>query len=447
MCLFALTALTALNASTALARNPSATAAPPTCSWELVWQHFQSVCKDPESNSLDLRKSADEADGVLFNFFLVHKKGRYEQIKAFDQTTTELSTKALKISEDVRKRAIRVVTAAAPENTWTLEERALATRIKTVSIRVADSTDPSCYALSDPGIPNAQYTQETHAITICPSLTRVHSELIAKGIAHELGHVISPCAMSRSLYQVAQETDTAAAINCLSPNSTDSDGTNDTTGTVLRSARQAIEAGFAVIDSSLNSESSELVRCGILQPMTAGKAMSPSSQEQFVKCALREHQPAYSAWLAQSKLGLEKMPRGLSKTQQKVIDGAKAETPALCFSKTDETYADSFAGQILARAVEESHLSAKDIGRYAYDFSAVACRNSDEPGYDFNTTNYPSAAERVRLLIETDSTMRKLGCEKDKRPLCAIEAGAFSRGNAHPSSSGTIPTNLNRPSR
>ncbi len=438
MCLFALTAL---------ARNPSAAAAPPTCSWELVWQHFQSVCKDPESNSLDLRKSADEADGVLFNFFLVHKSGRYEQIKAFDQTTTELSTKALKISEDVRKRAIRVVTAAAPENTWTLEQRALAARLKTVNIRVADATDPSCYALSDPGIPNAQYTQETHAITICPSLTRVHSELIAKGIAHELGHVISPCAMSRSLYQVAKETDTAAAINCLSPNQTDSDETDGATGAVQRSARQAIEAEFAVLDPNLNSEGSELVRCGILQPVMAGKAMSPSSQKQFIECAHREHQTAYSNWLAHSKLGLGKMPRGLSKAQQKIIDGATAETPELCFSKTDETYADSFAGQILARTVEESDLTAREISRYAFDFSAVACRNSFERGYDFNPTKYPSAAERVRLLIETESTMRKLGCEKDKRPLCAIEAGAFSGGNAQPSSSGTIPTNLNRPSR
>lgn len=396
--------------------------AKPICSWKLI----RPVCEDPKSNSLDLRKSPSEADGVLFNFFLVHKPGRYNQIKAFDTTTEKLRKNTLTISEEVRERAIRTVTGGAPQGEWTREQKAFVTRLKTVRFVVAESLDQTCTALKDPGIPNAAYTAETHTITICPSLTRVHSQMIASSLAHELGHSISPCAMSKSLYKISPGTDVTDVIHCLWPSP---DPENDEiTGQNVRIARQTLEAEFAVTNPELsaNSESAELIRCGILKPVASGDVKSPVAHRQFLKCALSQNQPDYSNWLAQSQLGSETMPKKLSPAQRKIIERAKSLNPAVCQSKTEETYADSFAGQVLARTVEEKDLSARTISQYAHDFSTVACRSKLEPGYDFTPTLYPSAADRVRLIIETDSTMQRLGCEKDLSPLCAIEPEAFS---------------------
>lgn len=393
----------------------------PTCSWKLI----RPVCEDPKSNSLDLRKSPSEADGVLFNFFLVHKPGRYNQIKAFDTTTEKLSKNTLTISEEVRERAIRTVTGGAPQREWTREQKAFVTRLKTVRFVVADSLDATCAALKDPGIPNAAYTAETHTVTICPSLTRVHSQMIASSLAHELGHSISPCAMSKSLYRVANHVDVTDVIHCLWP-SPDPEG-DEITGQNVRIARQTLEAKFAVTNPELssNSENAELIRCGILKPVTSGDAKSPMAHRQYLKCALLQHQTEYSDWLAQSQLGAETMPKKLSPAQRAIVERAKDLNPAICHSKTEETYADSFAGQVLARTVEEKDLSARTISQYAHDFSTVACRSLLEPGDDFTPTLYPSAADRVRLMIETDATMQKLGCEKDPSPLCTIEPNAF----------------------
>jgi len=403
--------------STASASDP----AKPTCSWKLI----RPVCEDPKSNSLDLRKSPSDADGVLFNFFLVHKPGRYNQIKAFDTTTEKLRKNTLSISEEVRERAIRTVTGGTPPREWTREQKAFVTRLKTVRFVAADSLDESCIALKDPGIPNAAYTAETHTITICPSLTRVHSQMIASSLAHELGHSISPCAMNKSLYKITSSADVTDVIHCLWPSP---DPENDEiTGQNVRIARQTLEAEFAVTNPELssNSESAELVRCGILKPVASGDVKSPVAHRQFLKCALSQHQADYSDWLAQSQLGIETLPKKMSAAQRKIIERAKSQNPAICQSKTEETYADSFAGQVLARTAEEKDLNARAISQYAHDFSTVACRSQLEPGYDFTPTLYPSAADRVRLMIETDATMQKLGCEKDPSPLCAIEPEAF----------------------
>lgn len=396
--------------------------AKPTCSWKLI----RPVCEDPKSNSLDLRKSPSEADGVLFNFFLVHKPGRYNQIKAFDTTTEKLRKSTLAISEEVRARAIRTVTGGAPQGEWTREQKAFVTRLKTVRFVAADSLDESCVALKDPGIPNAAYIAETHTITICPSLTRVHSQMIASSLAHELGHSISPCAMSKSLYKISSGTDVTDVIHCLWPSP---DPENDEiTGQNVRIARQTLDAKFAATNPELssNSENAELIRCGILKPVTSGDVKSPIAHRKFLKCALLQHQPDYSDWLARSQLGIATLPEKMSPAQRKIIEYAKSLNPAICQSKTEETYADSFAGQVLARTIEEKDLNTRTISLYAHDFSTVACRSQLEPGYDFTPTLYPSAADRVRLLIETDAAMHKLGCEKDPSPLCAIEAEAFS---------------------
>lgn len=393
----------------------------PTCSWKLI----RPICKDPKSDSLDLRKYPSEADGVLFNFFLVHKPGRYNQIKAFDSTTEKLEKAALKIAEEVRERAIRTVTGGAQKSEWTKEQLAFVTRLETVRIFVADSLDKTCAALKDPGIPNAAYTAETHTITICPSLTRVHSQMIVSSIAHELGHSISPCAMSKSLFKIASETDVTDIVRCLWPNlDPESD---EVTGENIQYARQTLESEFAVTDLELssNSENAELVRCGILKPVIAGDVNSPQAHRQYLSCALSQHQADYNNWIAKTLFGVETMPKNQSPAQQKLIEKAKALNPAFCHSKTEETFADSFAGQVIARTAEEKDLTAKAISQYAYDFTTVACRSQLEPGYDFMPTLYPSAADRVRLMIETEEVMQRLGCEKDLRPLCAIEAQAF----------------------
>src|SRR5690606_13686641 len=83
-------------------------------------EFFEARCQDDSQKPVDLRKDKTEADGVLFNYFLLGKKEHSDAIRLLNsEPSTEQNRRALELAEEMRKTAIAHVLGGRVEKDLT----------------------------------------------------------------------------------------------------------------------------------------------------------------------------------------------------------------------------------------------------------------------------------------------------------------------------------------
>ncbi|MDX9731696.1 MAG: hypothetical protein RBT63_07995 [Bdellovibrionales bacterium] len=410
----------------------------PTCSPAL----FERSCTDLSKAPLDLRKTRTETDGVLFNYFLLGKRTHARDLSNFSTKTTNANReRALKAGEEARKQALLYVTGGRPESEWSPETAALVLRIKTVAIRTSDAADTNCFSTAEEGLPQATYSAFEHSIGICPGMTKVPTDAIIAAVGHELGHAVSPCAMSRPLVRYKESSGDLGSCLLDEEWTSGGDENGEPLGmdTRLTTSLRDVEYGVAADLTNLKS----LLRCGAAELIPGSNVSDISFYRGFSRCMEDKYQTQYNQWLAWEALRRDKLPRTLTPREEVAVGEVRASTPYHCFRKCDEHFADSFGSHVLSQwgrdlnSTNQPNLNATRFKHAIHDLITVHCLGTINKRNMHDPILYPSDADRLSLQMQPKAAQELLGCTPPKRnTLCTLSEESFT-----PSS----PTNTSQP--
>ncbi|CAN5648994.1 hypothetical protein BH10BDE1_BH10BDE1_12270 [soil metagenome] len=361
----------------------------PTCSSEF----FQSSCHDDSKSPLDLRKSTSEANGVLFNYSLILQPDKTPLVAAFNTMPgKELQDRGLRVANETRAAAIRYVSGGAPESSWAPQVRIAVERLRLLKFRLSEPDSGDCFSTGDPGIPNAQYRYNEHVIGICPALLKIPTAELAATLAHEIGHSVSPCMMSKPLVKyIGANRDYGVDMN---PEGTDE----------LEKTNEALRVPSSQIGD-------------------------PPAYRTFNSCLDARYKTDYENWLSASTLRIEKMPRTLSPAWQKRIDDARAATPQRCYEKAEEHFADAFGSFAYDQWATTHELSRRETSTGLHFLINTKCAHEQNPGAIQFENNHASDADRLSLFLKPSGTAARVGCAIAKDALCSLSTGSYSAGD------------------
>ncbi len=393
---------------------------------------FADKCIDRSTQRLDLRKSRTEADGVIFNYFLVGKREHYAEIKAFNATApTELGKRAIKIAEDVRKSAIAYVTGNQPEATWSPEVASVAQRLRTVRFRIPEGSHSDCFAKGDAGIPRAAYTDGEHAIGICPGLVKSTSQELAASIAHELGHTVSPCTMQKALVKYLDtKPETGACLFRIGEGENRSLQDKELFGTAPISIPQ--KDGYAVDQDPESTDN--LIRCHAAVRLPASQLADPKFYQSFNACIDKRYQTDYENWMASELFYLDVMPKnfdtlpGTAREEwPKKIEALRQEVPFRCYVKNDEHFADSFGGMVYSKWGRSKDITPAQFERGLHSLTGIQCVEKTTQKIAMAAHIYPNTEDRIALHLKPNAAGDLLRCDAaPPSSLCSLSEDTFT---------------------
>lgn len=407
--------------------GPQALASKPLCTAEFL----SGPCEDLTRQPLDLRRNAKEADGVIFNYFRALNPKYSHEVRDFgEKTTPKLHSHTLQIAEDVRESALKFVTKGLPPDKISAENRAFAERLRTVRFRIRKNFSLECYETADPGVPNANYNPLEHTITICASSTRVTSQWIAATVAHELGHVISTCAMASSLIRFKEPND--AVDQCIFDKDVGGERAEDEEENWgARSVGYESEPRTYAVNHEPESMK-EFIRCDGVEVLPGSQIPNPSAYKKFNLCIDKKNANAYENWIAQSALKLEVMPKKMSSKWKALVDEAKATTSLRCFRKSEEQFADSFGGFVYSEWASAKKMSAEKFKLALNDLALIRCRERLTGEISLNRTLYTTPSERIEMIAHNPNTAKLLQCTLPSTSDCRLDENTFETTTESP---------------
>lgn len=402
----------------------------PICTPELLLRKLTNnrtlpACKDLSKSPLDLRKSKNEADGVLFNYALVGKPEHRSAIENFGRNASESDSKrALDIAQKARQYAIDYITGKRTEDTWSPETRKLVERITALDFRISELSDGDCYDQGDIGYPQAAYNGFDHTIGICASMAKTHSEGIFATVAHEIGHAISSCNMKRPL--VKYDEITTADARCLLT----LDGNNfDLHEEELEKEIWRIMRTYSGAKQGLDLDpenTSLLEKCGRAIKVEGSSIPEVTAFKTFDACATKRFEKDYQKFVAAKVFKWAELPPKLSPKFQALVDKFVNENPQSCYRKVEENFADAFSAHLVAlrHAKEFSQLSPqashKALSESVFDLTSTYCLERIEGRNLSNPHLYPNDRDRVLTYFTPPYTQNFLNCRDLDRSLCTL---------------------------
>lgn len=401
-------------------------------------------CQDYSQAPLDLRKHRDEADGVLFNYALVGKREHRSKIESFGRNASEQdANRALKLAEVARRHAIDYVTGKRSQDTWSNETRAIVERIKALKFRISELSDGDCYDHGDIGYPQAAYSPFDHAIGICASLAKTHSEGIFATIAHEIGHAVSTCNMKRPLvkYREIATEDSNCLLGHDSPSSLSEDEVMQESNALVRTYRE-IQLGLDL--DPANTDRYE--KCGVAERVKdSALPNGVSAFLAFDSCTTKKFQTDYRNYVAQRVFNWEELPLKLSGQFQAIADKFMSENPQSCYRKSEEHFADSFSAQVVAirfaaALPDRSTQSLKKAYRESvFDLTSTYCVGKLEGRNLSNRFLYPTDRDRVLSYFAPRYAQDLFNCQLKPGEVCELPKD--------PASYSSPPSSLPSPSK
>lgn len=419
----------------------------PVCSPELLLQKSVGdrkapVCRDLSKAPLDLRKTKDETDGVLFNYALVGKREHRQSIENFGREASSVDKKrAINIADEARRYAIDYITGKRDEATWSKETKALVERIKALEFRISELSDGDCYDYGDVGYPQAAYNSFEHTIGICASMAKTQSEGIFATVAHEIGHAVSSCNMKRPL--VKYDEITSEDTRCLlGLDESDSDlleeGLTPESRWVVRAHRD-VKQGL-----DLDPEKTDqLLKCGLAKRLEESSLTEVQAFKTFDDCTRKRFAADYRKYVAASTFHWDDLPAKLSPQFQAIADGFMKANPQSCYRKAEENFADTFSAHLVAlRHSKEFSHRPNEVARKAYseavfDLTSTYCVGKLEGRNLSNAHLYPNDRERVLAYFTPPYTQTFLNCRDLDRGLCTLPVDPASYTAPSPSGSPT----------
>lgn len=398
---------------------------------------FKDSCTDDSKKPLDLRKDKTEADGVLFNYFLVNQRESVADIRRLNSKPThDQQTNTVKTAEEVRKIAIANVIAGRDEKNLPGDALAVIERLRTVKIRVVSENDSTCFERGDAGIPNAGYSPLEHAVNICPAMAKVPTQEIAETIAHELGHVVSPCSMSKELLRFdGGDIAVGACLLGIGEGDDRSESDREIWGDGPIPISNIPDQGYAL---NMEPEKNQaLVRCGAANVVHGSQLKNPEFYQSFNRCAealyktAREDAFAFELFRVEKKPNFSKIAQPKRKEWETQYNERLAKEAPACFRKREEHFADSLGGQLYAAWAKSKDLSAKQYAVGLHALSHAHCSEKVSKNFQMSPHQYPSSAERLEILMKPRYVSDLLGCEPPKsEALCQLPEDAFARSGS-----------------
>ncbi len=402
----------------------------PTCNPEMLlykspFSPDSEKCQDFSSAPLDLRKTRNEADGVLFNYSLIGRIQHRQAIENFGRNSTKRENdRALEVANEARRYAIDFLTGKRPKTAWSRETKALVERVLAIQFRISKMSDGDCYDHGDAGYPQASYSPFDHSIGICNSLAKTNSDGIFATIAHEIGHAVSSCNMKRPLikYQTMSTEDLACLLGNQRINSLSENELIQETKELITSYRE-ITTGLD-LDTQ---RTDQFEKCGLAKRVKdSALPAGIMAFKSFDDCAFKKFSNDYFRYVAKFSFNLDDLPPKLSPDLQNVADNFMRENPQSCYRKSEEHFADVFSAQLVALrhakifSDQPRKASERAYQLSVFDLAAGYCLNALEGRNLSNPHLYPSARERVLTYFIPPYTQRVLNCRLAPGEICEI---------------------------
>lgn len=402
--------LAPLDARIGSARSPQSTPAkPPLC----APVQLTRKCVDYSASPLDLRKTKTEADGVKFNFFLWGKREHHDELAKFASHSSEADQKrALALIDIAKKYAVEYVTGGRNPESWSVETKTIVERIGHIEFRISDSYSSDCFEATDPGLPQAVYSPMEHAIGLCHSLVKTHSNVIMATILHEIGHAVSTCNMKKQLLRHKELTN--ETFSCLHEAGADLESEEEVPDRSL--ARSISEIKFGLDVNATNTET--LIRCGAVERIPNSNLENVQGNSQFDQCASRQFANDYDRYVARFSLHQETLPKGLTPKEQNIVDWFKESNPQSCYRKAEEHFADTFAAQALALWHKSENKKPGDLQLAVDDLSQIYCM-----GHPLSVSSrylYPDDDVRLLSYLAVPYFQSQMGCVNLIKPVCTL---------------------------
>ncbi len=318
---------------------------------------------------------------------------------------------AEKLIESIRETAKREIAAGKEKEFWSKEQKAMIRRLETLRVVIQKSGNPQCKP-PEPGhlLMDARYMPSTHAVYLCPNVAKLAPAAFKMLVAHEFGHVISPCAMSREFYatnaSVLKRKD--ALKTC---------GIKD-------SSYQEIIDEMKDGKSSVFSPSDELAPtyARILQGLVSCKALRKQEEEggfkdpvvfqAAAKCLDRTYEPVFNEFQVAVK---DLVVPPVLRTDQ------SAKLPMKCLGVYEEHFAEAFGSKVFASMLTASK-NSKDEARIGLtQMHSYACTEvGSEPSPEVKFS-YPSSKSRVLIQLSEAKTHNSLGCKMPVAKICNLQ--------------------------
>lgn len=358
-------------------------------------------------------------DGSVIYNDLGQKRARKSDAKAPSPAQIQ---RAISLSEKIRKSMIEMVSNEIRSDAMSAEQRAMVARLKSVRITMATANDRSCNSSPVSKIdPNASYNQWTHTITICPPVARLAPSALLMLMAHEFGHVISPCAMRREQYSVISEKVSSKRVikKCLN-------GSRDIEFAQTMFPDGATDTVLPQINdlsTKYRSVVGKLTKCGVLTiKPDGGKIQTPGVLRQLTGCLSKSYERNHTNYLK-----AERASQWTRRSAGPPSDQSSKE----CMGIYEEHLAEAVGSKVFAQMLEPSANKANDAKIGLVQMLGYACGERKRPAANSSKMFlYPTSSDRLQIQMSDPAMQQALDCSAKKTNICTLDevaAGAVEK--------------------
>ena len=322
--------------------------------------------------------------------------------------------RAISISEQIRAASINMIAGDTRLDLLTVEQKAMIARLKSVRILMSkggpnDNCNSSPVSKIDP---NASYNPWTHSLIICPPVAKLAPSALKMLMAHEFGHVVSPCQMKRDQYRVAPDKVASASTieKCLG-------GKADVRFAQTMFPDQASNANLSSLDDlapKYKSVVSKLSSCGTLakKPDESG-IQEPTVFGKLAGCLAKAYANNHANYLKVSSKG----------SRRSKETGPPADSKSLqCLGIYEEHFAEAIGSKVFASMLAGDGKQNETAKVGLVQMTGYACGEKtgrkEDPGTMFR---YPSSADRVQIQMSDPNMQQALDCQMPKTTICTVD--------------------------
>ena len=343
------------------------------------------------------------------------------EVLALNEPTPAQVRNALAIADEVRKSAVELFAPGAIALTpqQKIERDILVSRLGSLKMAKAADDDTRCAKEIPLGFPGAFYDHIIHTLLICPAVAKTNAAAIARTIAHELGHVISPCYTMRPAYSVdPKKANSESLKSCLLPSDFVSEEGDGSDTPKLHPLRRLVSGDVTLMIVPPGEETTTaMIGCGILSPIGNSNAQSRSILGETQSCIERLNRTRYTMELERDTQTIESMEQ---KSHSSAVAKAKLISPEQCHSRTMEHFADSFGARLTGRYAKKKRWSSAMTRSAFLEFVGYSCHGMNGHQDDFS---YPPFTTRLQVFTNDREIASRLKCETSPRDplLCPLE--------------------------
>ncbi|MES2962860.1 MAG: hypothetical protein V4760_03150 [Bdellovibrionota bacterium] len=371
---------------------------------------------------------------------LISDLSQNAELAAMSAATPAHAERALRVAERTRTAAIELFDASAGSPSRDAERTVIRNRLSNVVIAIASDEDTRCAKEVPLGFPAAIYDAAIHTVLLCPALSRSNPEAIVRAIAHELGHVASPCYTMQSLFEVdPAKANPSALTSCDSGLMIEGEGEGGVSDVPkLQPLRRLVrgEVRFLVANEA-NPVFRTLMNCGMIRPVQNSATRTREIVGTTQDCIERLNRTRYTEEIAAISNSIEEIEKV---SHASATAKAKTIVPEQCQGRTLEHFADAFSARVVGRVAQKEKWSANATRSAFVEYVGYNCHGLG--GYQ-DEYSYPPFATRLQITMNDPQLASRLRCEASPShsQLCPLEISLGATAvNTAPRGTTSVPT-------